>query len=75
MAKWNYRIMRHVENGYEFFCIHEVFYSDEGVVEGWTDKPAVVMGESVNGVKDIIKAMLKKSSEPVIDYVEEQNGQ
>lgn len=42
MGKWNYRVMRHVENRADnqevFYAVHEVHYADDGRVTGWTQE-------------------------------------
>ena len=65
---WNYRLMRREHSGETTVAIHEVFYDDNGDVDGWTEGPCQPMGASPDGLLDDLKTMLEAFDQPVLDY-------
>ena len=51
---WNYRVIRHSDEKTKsfWFHIHEVYYSDDGEIEGWTQNPKIPVGESAEDLKE-----------------------
>lgn len=73
MAGWNYRVMRHVENGSAnqevYYAIHEVHYDEDGSVKGWTTEPSGgpfggTLSEMVRDLAWIMTALVK----PVLEH-------
>lgn len=62
MPNWNYRVMRRdarqlVSGDLEVvFSIHEVYYSKDGVPNGWVERPCYPQGETIEELqKDLAK--------------------
>ena len=51
---WNYRVMRTGEE----LAIHEVFYNEDGSVQGWTSTPVCPRAESF----DVLRSELERYS-------------
>lgn len=64
MTTWNYRVMR---NG-DLFAIHEVYYDENGKVEGYTQNPVCPSGESLEELKGDIEYYLEALNKPVLEY-------
>lgn len=75
MSYWNYRIIRkyHMETETEIFQIHEVHYSDEHQIEGWTESPIAPMGEALSELKSDMELMQKAFEKPVLFEQRENN--
>ena len=68
MTTWNYRLMRRDHSGDETLAVHEVFYDDDGKVEGWTEAPCHPMGATPVGLLDDFQQMLEAFDAPILDY-------
>ena len=68
MSHWNYRIIRkyHKESDSSTYQIHEVYYDDEKMIEGWTQSPVEPMGESLEELSNDIAHFLKAFEKPVL---------
>lgn len=68
---WNNRIMRRkTDHGY-YYSIHEVFYDDEGQINGWTHEGICAGGETVEDLIGMLEMQLndiKKSQYKILDY-------
>jgi hypothetical protein len=69
---WHYQAMRRKDDfGVEYFAIHEYFVGIEGDENqvSWTQSPVVLLAESVEDLRWMLKQMLKdlEKYEPV-DY-------
>lgn len=65
---WNHRVLID-EHGQ--FMIHEVYYDEAGVIEGWTSDPTSPCGdESLEDLKEDIKIFSKALDKPVLIEVE-----
>ena len=53
---WNHRI---IEHGPEDFRLHEVFYSEDGAVEMWTENAVDVAGENREEILILLRQMLR----------------
>jgi len=66
---WNHRIIRHKDyKDNIWYAIHEVFYDNDGVPNGCTEKPLEVLDEEVDGLKWQLEHMLKAFDKPILDY-------
>lgn len=70
---WNYRIMLHTGNlptgGVEkSLAIHGVYYDDSGNLEGWTESPDYIAGESIEDIKENLELMKRALDRPILDY-------
>jgi len=54
MGSWNYRAMKDEQ----VFTIHEVYYGENGELEGYTEKPISAIGESLDELEADLRKML-----------------
>ena len=47
---WNNRIIKHEKDYTVLYSVHEVFYSENGGVNGYTEDPITILGETVEDV-------------------------
>lgn len=68
MSHWNYRIIwkYHKESDASTYQIHEVYYDDKNMIEGWTQSPVEPMGESLEELRNDIAHFLKAFEKPVL---------
>jgi hypothetical protein len=68
MPHWNYRIIRkyHEESDSSTYQIHEVYYNDDDIIEGWTQSPVEPIGESLAELRNDIQYFLKAFQKPVL---------
>ena len=70
--RWNHRAMRTVhDNGEVAYSIREVFYDDDGTIEGWTAEPMDPHGETLDELRADLVRMLACLGKPVMDEAEE----
>ena len=71
---WNYRVIRHSDEKTKsfWFHIHEVYYSDDGEIEGWTQNPKIPVGDSAEDLKGEIELIIEAFNRPVLK--EENNA-
>jgi hypothetical protein len=55
---WNYRIIKTKDGEDNFYQIHEVYYSEDGKINGYTSKGATVGGSNIAEVKWVLMEML-----------------
>lgn len=70
---WNHRIIRHIEQRTHmddgiYYAIHEVYYDEDGKVNGWTEEPIRIMEESLDDLKVTLQRLIESLDKPVIDY-------
>ena len=81
MSYWNHRVMRRTvrivlggqNHGTETFdAVYEVYYNDDGSIEGWTQEPsspmADVPGDDGNNLKQDIERFLLACEKPILDW-------
>ena len=71
MASWNYRLVRHTDGigGSDWFAVHQAHYDDDGELNSLSEKPAAVINESSDGVRQDLERMLDSANSlPVVDY-------
>lgn len=62
---WNYRIVESEESGEPIFSLHEVYYGEDGKVDGWTG-PLLDGFESVDALLRELVLMGRAGGWPVI---------
>ena len=65
MSKWDYRI---VQRGDEF-AVHEVFYNDDGSIEGMTADPVCPGARTVEELHDEFERYRAAFEKPVLSYL------
>ena len=56
---WNNRIIRHKKDDTVWHSVHEVFYSENGGINGFTEEPITILGETVEDVKSQLEMITK----------------
>jgi len=65
---WNYRVLKHVAEGAEWYQIHEVYYNEDGSIKACTEEAAVCFGGSEEELKESFKLMEAAFDKPTIPY-------
>jgi len=69
MSSWNYRVIRKPTPDTDSVVhqIHEVYYREDGAIEGWTAEPVTPLGESVEELREDIRYFLQAFRRPVLE--------
>lgn len=67
---WNYRVIRRNVGGATVFGIHEVHYSSNRDILGWTENPVIPTGETIDELKKDFSMQLQALELPVLDHDE-----
>lgn len=69
MATWNYRLMKHEnDKGEVFYGVHEVYYDENGDIEGWSEESVSPVKESVDELKEELERMMMSFEKEMLDY-------
>lgn len=64
---WNHRVFEKTDYfGEKYFEIHEVYYNDDGTINGFTVNPIAPMGISVDDLKWALAHMIKCLDNPIL---------
>ena len=87
MTSWNHRVIKrvhHLKNYYpdteidnwdeDSFGVHEVFYNDDGVIDGWTESPVDPHGETLDELKQSIHRFEIATEKPMLIEKEKDGG-
>lgn len=67
-------MMRHVEKSSPFpdkvlwYAIHEGYYDNDGMVNGWSQNPDYPRGDDVDDLAGYVEMMAEALTYPVLDY-------
>lgn len=66
---WNYRILRKYdkESDTSTYQVHEVYYSVDGKIEGWTESAVLPMGETLPELREDIRFFTKAFQKPILE--------
>ena len=68
MGTWNYRVYKHTsETDHMYYAIHEVYYTDDGIMNGRTENAVWPAGQNVEELRSDIMRMLKALDQPVME--------
>ena len=67
---WNYRIVSEKAPEGEFLQLYEVYYDDDGKINGMTENPMKPYGESVEELQNDLEYMMEALKQPVLDMKE-----
>jgi hypothetical protein len=61
MTYWDYRVIkRHQkESDTDTYQVHEVYYQEDGTIEGWTESPVQPLRETANELREDIRFFMK----------------
>jgi hypothetical protein len=65
VSTWNYRV---VQRGREF-AVHEVFYADDGSVQGMTAEPVFPRAETFDDLRQDLELYRAAVDKPVLTYL------
>lgn len=63
---WNYRILAHEHNEDVYFIIHEVYYDENGIPNGYTENGVYVNGENIEDMRWSIEKMNECLEKPIL---------
>lgn len=68
MGYWNHRVVKkyYPQDDYTEFSVREVFYNDDGSINGYTENPARVSGESMESLRQYLEWCLKSLDQPIL---------
>jgi len=68
MSFWNHRVIHryHEETDSHTYHIHEVYYDDNGFVEGWTESAMEPFGETPSELREDIRHFIKAFQKPIL---------
>jgi len=69
MSYWNYRVIRkhHKESDTNTYQIHEVYYKEDGAIEGWTESAVEPLGEIPDELREDIRFFMKAFQKPILE--------
>lgn len=70
---WNHRIIEH--NEVEFYeAIHEVYYNEDGSIQGWTENPVSIMKYEEDSWEKIVEWIKVALSKPMLIVNRDDEG-
>ncbi len=68
MSFWNHRVIHRYneEHDSHTYHIHEVYYDDDGSIEGWTEKAMEPFGETPAELREDIRHFIKAFQKPIL---------
>lgn len=69
MANWNYRVIRKccARTGLVTYQVHEVYYTEDGAIDCWTQQPVEPLGTSEAQLRNDVHAFLAAFRKPVLE--------
>lgn len=71
MSHWNYRVIRQVEGEEIVWGIHEVYYAEDGSIEGWTANAIDPHGNTLEELAADLTMMRRALGEQVLTVAED----
>jgi len=67
MSHWNHRVVKKTyENDTEEYSVRETFYNDDGSIMSYTEDPADVVAETMDGLRQYLEWCLKSLDDPIL---------
>ena len=68
MSYWNHRVIHkyHEETDSHTYHIHEVYYDNDGSIEGWTESAMEPFGETPFELREDIRHFIKAFQKPIL---------
>lgn len=68
MSHWNHRIIHeyHEKTDSHTYQIHEVYYDDVGIIEGWTESAVGPFGETPSELREDIRYLRNAFQKPIL---------
>jgi hypothetical protein len=69
MSTWNYRVLRktHTDANAASYDIHEVYYREDGEIDGWTAESVRPYGEMMEELREDLRYLLHAFRRPVLE--------
>ena len=74
MSYWNYRVVRKVSEGDSYFEVHEVYYTDDDRIEGWSVEPMSPSGNTFEELGKDLAYMTQALERPLLEEITGDNG-
>ena len=55
--KWNYGVVRTVDDGVEMFSVHEIFHDEDGG-KSWTAEPVTFVADTLAELEEVVRTAL-----------------
>jgi len=68
MSHWNHRVVKSTKGEEKVFLIHEVYYSDDGTINGWTN-PVYPQGETLEELQADFENQKRAFEKPLLETV------
>ena len=65
---WDYRVIKHIDEGEVSYQIHEVYYDEDQVIKSWTENSIKPYGETLEELKKDILMQLQGLDKPILDF-------
>jgi len=67
MGHWNYRVVKSKKwYGEIWYEVREVYYDDEGNVNGYTEEPGRPVATGLQELREVLEWMIKSLDKPVL---------
>jgi methionyl-tRNA formyltransferase len=68
MSGWNHRVIRREDpkTGETYYQIHEVYYDDDGKINGWTKLPISPYAESTDELRQELQRFMEALNKPIL---------
>jgi hypothetical protein len=63
---WDYRILAYKQGEEILLQIHEVYYNEDGIPNGYTESPVSVGSETIKGITWTLNKMLECRTKPIL---------
>ena len=63
---WNHRVLAHKEGDEIYFQIHEVYYDEGGLPNGYTSNGVSVGGDNLDDINWVLDKMIECTSKPIL---------
>jgi hypothetical protein len=72
---WNYRVIKHTEDGTSWHAVHEVYYDVHGNPDTWTVEPTTPYGEDKDELWRDMLHFVDAFMKPVLTLHIEEDGE
>lgn len=63
---WNHRVLAHKYREEVYLQIHEVFYDENGIPNGYTAEPITIGAEDIKGIRWTLNKMKECLKKPIL---------
>jgi len=66
MGSWNHRLLAHIHDEEVYLQVHEVYYNDDGIPNGYSENPVTIGSEEIKGIKWVLTNVRKCLDKPIL---------